>query len=239
MQQSAYRLQSIDSAESAYAVFPGEQMLHSVHIPRQALCVLFGASVFAGAVACSSEAPTSATAQRAITPTGGPNFFTSEDPSTKSLWTRVVGPTKITEAGDVTYRAAVSGGVGPYRYDWHQQYCYPNSTCSESYLIRSTWEVDTIQVYFPSEMHRFRFIVHVRDSQAEPHAGVATRTTVNMIYNESGGSEFSCNLEQDYYPIADWPPNPEHHPDSTTYYRRNGCTGEREYGPGPWDPPEP
>jgi hypothetical protein len=186
------------------------------HLTRGALA-LCGALTLA---ACGADAPS---APRDLTP-DAPRL-TAYDAATRTLGVSLSGPNKVTSQTWITMKAYVSGGVGPYTYDWFQQYCYADiSYCSPMSQIRYNTPDDSIFVEYPGEMRKMRFVVHVRDAQAVPFAGSESRIVINTTQSTITDSGFSCDLGESYYPIVDF---------DGRHYRRNGCTGAREYDPTP------
>jgi hypothetical protein len=170
----------------------------------------------------------------------GPSFNVTEnssttlDPSTESMGTSILGPSKAyfrsTESGWYSFRATVSGGIGPYTYDWFQQYCYKANGdgtaghCSTLYKIRSGVGLDSIRIFFPPEMARIDFVVHVYDAQTYAHVGTARHLVNNFLTAAPPSSGFSCDIGEPFWPVKAF---------NGEYYRRNGCTGAREWKPKP------
>lgn len=160
------------------------------------------------------------------------NYSTTLDPSAQSLSTSILGPSKAYfrehEDGWYTFRATVSGGTGPYTYDWFQQYCYANNPdgtsgyCSNLHRIPGDPGLDSIEKFFPPEMGRMDFVVHVYDAQTYAHVGTARRLVTNFMTDAPASSGFSCDIGEPFYPVKAF---------DGRYYRRNGCTGAREYQP--------
>lgn len=190
------------------------------------LAVVAGSCLLAVIAGCSGEGPSEPRPAPAATFTGAPSFFTTSDPGTQSLSTSITGPTKMTELNGqfITYRANVSGGTGPYFYDWWEQYCYTDiNFCSVPYHKYSGVGLNSIEIFYPPEMSRMRYIVHVYDAQTYAYAGTANRTTVNMAaWNNdvSSGTTFSCDQGESVFPVRGF---------DNRYYRRDGCTGARVY----------
>jgi hypothetical protein len=118
----------------------------------------------------------------------------------------------------------VSGGLGPYQYDWFKEYCYADSGwCSDLYQTNSGIGLSSISVEYPGEMIKIRIVVHVYDAQSVPFAGAVERTTTNITgpqtYIAANGL---CEAPSTFYPVRDF---------DGKHYRRNGCTGIREYDP--------
>jgi hypothetical protein len=72
-------------------------------------------------------------------------------------------------------------------------------------------------------MIKIRIVVHVYDAQSVPFAGAVERTTTNITgpqtYIAANGL---CEAPSTFYPVRDF---------DGKHYRRNGCTGIREYDP--------
>lgn len=170
-----------------------------------------------------------------MSPTG--DLSTAEDPNSQSLYTFINGPNKTwvhtdTSSGWYSYIADAGGGDGAYSYDWFQQYCYktnPDGTagyCSPMGLIRSGAGLDSIRIFFHPDVGRMDFVVQVYDTQTNRHVGTARRVVKNfMISSPPPSSGFGCDLGEHYFP------HPVVIEDVTRWYRRNGCTGAREYSP--------
>lgn len=162
------------------------------------------------------------------------NYSSTEDPSAQSLGILMHGPSKAyfreNENGWYTFRATVSGGTGPYTYDWFQQYCYKRNQdgtpgyCSVLHRIPDVVQgLDSIEKYYPPEMGRMDFVVHVYDAQTYAHVGTARRIVTNFMTSTPPSSGFSCTIDEGtFYPVKDF---------DNRDYRRNGCTGAREYKP--------
>lgn len=175
--------------------------------------------------ACQSEAPTSPGVKQVP---AGP-AATVYDEASRTLGVSINGPNKATAPGNLTWRRIVSGGAGNYRYDWWQAYCYNDiEYCSPLYLMQSGPDT-SFTVYYPSNIGKMEIALHVFDDQEVPFAGSASKDVVNMVVQTPyTNPNYTCDYGQGYYPVSDWPaPNP----DDTRYYRRNGCTGAREYDP--------
>ena len=201
--------------------------------PATSLAII-GMSLIA---ACSqNDSPTGPAGGLAMPP--GPSFnvttnsSTTEDASTQSLSTSILGPNKAYyrhyEDGWYSFRASVTGGTGPYTYDWFQQYCYKNNpdgtagSCSSLYKFRSGVGLDSIRIFFPPEMGRIDYVVHVYDAQTYAHVGTARHLVHNFMTSTPPSSGFSCDIGEPFWPVKGF---------DGRYYRRNGCTGAREYQP--------
>ncbi len=74
--------------------------------------------------------------------------------------------------------------------------------------------------YFVGKLH---LVVHVYDAQSNAYAGSADLRVANLSNDGGGGSGFKCQLPNEFYPVHDLATN--------KHYRRNGCTGVKEYNP--------
>ncbi len=156
--------------------------------------------------------------------------FTSLDDASRTLAVSINGPNRVTSETSVTYRRIVSGGSGNYQYDWLREYCYGDGGtpyCSSLELLQSGPDT-SFTIFYPAEIGKMRIVLHVWDDQQQPYSGSASRITLGIFPPGYTNPDYTCDYGQGYYPIADYVPG---FPDSTTYYRRNGCTGAREYAP--------
>jgi hypothetical protein len=176
--------------------------------------------------ACQSDAPTSPR-MKSIPVAPASTIY---DPGSQTLGVAINGPSKSTAPGTLTWRRIVSGGSGNYRFDWFQAYCYNDiEFCSELSLMQSGPDT-SFSVYYPENIGKMRIVLHVFDDQLEAFAGSSNRDVPNMVIQTPyTNPNYTCDYGQGYYPVADI--EPQFYPDSTKYYRRNGCTGAREYAP--------
>lgn len=174
---------------------------------------------------CQSDAPTSP-AMRSVPPAPA---LTVYDPASQTLSVAINGPNKSTAPGTLTWRRIVSGGSGNYRFDWFQAYCYNDiELCSDLSLMQSGPDT-SFSVYYPANIGKMRIVLHVFDDQFDAFAGSSNRDVPNMVIQTPYTSPtYTCDYGQGYYPTPD---RVIGFPDSTRYYRRNGCTGQREYDP--------
>jgi hypothetical protein len=125
-------------------------------------------------------------------------------------------------------------GPGQYHYDWFQEYCYGDGGtpyCSDLLLVQSGADT-SFTVWYPASIGKMRIVLHMYDNQQgpqDPDAASGEKTTIGIFPPSYTNPDFTCDLGEHYYPVADF--EPAFFPDSTKYYRRNGCTGAKEYSP--------
>ncbi len=134
--------------------------------------------------------------------------------------------------GTYIYWANVSGGVPPYSYAWFHSYC-TNDTyeCTDQMPLMNA-DGDSVPVEIPYFVGKVHLVVNVWDSQGSPVSGAAQYKVANFGNpNGTGGSGFQCDLGENAFPIWDpWATPPD---GFGNHYRRNGCTGAREWQPLP------
>lgn len=176
--------------------------------------------------ACADTATSSSPSLRV--PGSAPARSTSYNAATQSLGVSIGGYPHVSAPGTYTYWANVSGGTGPYTYDWFYSYC-TNDTyeCSDQMPLQNAG-TDSVPVEIPDFVGKIHLIVHIYDSQGVPFAGSADYKVANLGNPDgTGGSGFKCDLGENYYPVADFPDSQN----VTHHYRRDGCTGARVYDP--------
>lgn len=172
--------------------------------------------------ACTQELPTSR-ANEALSEVPPIPSASVSDPSTGTLGASISGYNKFMSPGPITYTSGVSGGVGPYRYDWFVQRCDWNGSCSPSLLYDSGNGMTSTSVYASADDMLIRVSLHVFDSQTYAFVGGASKQTINGVdgsADSGAGFDQSCELPSGFYPVLDY---------DTRHFRRNVCTGTREY----------
>ena len=166
-----------------------------------------------------------------------PPAFSVADPNTATLGVTVSGPNKYTErtTGYHTYRASVTGGVGPYYFDWYAEYCYTLQDCYGPAWVGGGWGDSTHVENLILDYRTVRVYAHVYDSQAPyAYAGQSNVRTINFSTATSdGGIVWNCTIGGTYYPVLGSRYDDYGSPMGDWHYRRNLCTGAREYSPTP------
>jgi hypothetical protein len=150
--------------------------------------------------------------------------FSTYDASTQTLGVAIGGPPHVDEPGTYTYWANVSGGTGPYTYQWFYSYCQNDIYECSDQLPVPNGTGNSVPVEIPEFVWKLHLVVHVYDSQTVPYAGEADLYVVNLSNEGGAGSGYKCDLGENFYPVPNFSVPPRH-------YRRNGCTGAKVYNP--------
>jgi hypothetical protein len=151
------------------------------------------------------------------------HYSSASDPSSQSISVSIGGFPHVSHDSTYTYWANVFGGTGPYTYDWFYSYCTVDPyTCSDQMpLMNAGTDSVPVEIYYP--VGKVHLIVEVHDAQTYAFVGAADYKVANLGNPDgTGSSAFRCDLGEGYWPIVDF---------DGRHYRRNGCTGAREYDP--------
>jgi hypothetical protein len=188
------------------------------------------------ASACASESTAPSDAVRTLAPGAihadlASTYDAGDSRLSASIWFREGN--KFPQGHDGYYWAHfnVSGGTPPYQKTLFLQYCNYGyspmmpSDCSElNEWVTTT--ADSVLLEIHSDFWRYRFVAHVMDAQGYAMSGAANKVMVGPA--GPGASENDSGMSCAYDAPADWYPvqafNGKH-------YRRNGCTGGRDYNP--------
>lgn len=142
------------------------------------------------------------------------------------------------------YTATVSGGTGPYYYVWGSRKCQKDTSyygetqviCGSDYMTyKSGWGVSQIDFPVLQEDTEVHFLLELRESPDGYVSGVGTYEVFGPYYAlqffGSADADFQCSRTASWYPWEEWKYDDGAWKPSGRTYRRNGCTGAREFDP--------
>lgn len=164
-----------------------------------------------------------------------PPSTVSKTEETGQLSVSVSGPSVLSEAGDYTYRASVSGGSGSYVYHWYQRGCNLNNDevwCMQDHFLWAEGVgVDSMTIWRGPYDVKIDIIVEVQESSGDnPASGVGIRATAGP--NEAfwyppivHGSMDICSVDFVHMPLSRYVWNYSTGGYYWQEYGRNQCTG--------------
>jgi len=181
-----------------------------------------------GALACD-KTPT-APDFRKVAPSG-----VSKTEETGQLSVSVSGESVISEPGDYTYTASVSGGSGSYVYHWYQRGCNLNNNevwCMQDHFLWTEGEgVNSMTIWRGAYDVKIDITVEVQESSGDnPPSGVGTKTTGGpneAFWNPPivHGSMNPCDVDFVHMPLMRYVFNVDTELYYWQEYGRNPCTG--------------
>jgi hypothetical protein len=177
--------------------------------------------------------------------------FTTYNPSTKTLGVSIFGSGKIEHEGadsSYKYKGVFTGGVRPFHMYWFVELCYTDGFCTGRHGAGSGENVDSVNIFIPSDAKWLKVLLYVGDAQSPSFTGNSTKTIIGPASDVTG--LFGTCIEDPptlmgdtYFPfINPVPPDPIHQ-DSIYYYTSCGLGHQvyREHGDtvgrGPWGTP--
>lgn len=188
---------------------------------------------------CDHQSITADTAQEHLRPQR-PNFaMTALDP----IAVEISGPAGFAASDaypqTAQYTAQVSNGTGPYYYHWAIRYCQyyesnsygePGEECWTTYQgILDGQGLSTVTVDVWYEVTKFDLLLEVRETQTGYVTGVGGIEVYGPYHGRSffpppSNSPFVCSRGFGWYPFEE-----RDSEGKVKYYRRNACSGAREY----------
>lgn len=186
-----------------------------------------GAFIALVAGASCSESPLQPISQRDAT--GLKPQLTVYNPSTKTLGVTTGGIGKIeSENGNnwFTYTASVTGGVRPFKMYWFVEICYTDGYCSNRTQVAAGTDLDSVDIWIPSDAKWLKIIPVVGDSQSESFTGWFHKTVIGPASDVPGSFAFPCTEDvPSLWPGETWYP---FHDGQGWFYWKT-CSQERVY----------